>query len=261
MRDPIQDLCIQKPAELLVALDIPTAEQAWPLVNQLNSLPLGFKVGMELFYREGLPFVSELQQRSVGPVFVDLKLHDIPNTVYRTAKNLASQGVRFFNVHTLGGADMMEAAVKGAREGAAECGTPWLDMAVIGVTVLTSCSPDQLMADLKVNEPLSNYVVHLATLAQQSGLHGVVCSAQEASVLRETLGPDFYKVTPGIRLANASASDDQVRVMTPEKAVQGGSTHLVVGRPITQASDPAQAAQQILAFMGVSASTSTSVVG
>jgi orotidine-5'-phosphate decarboxylase len=236
-------------SELFVALDVPTAELAWPLVEKLKALPLGFKVGMELFYREGMPFVTELQRQALGPVFVDLKLHDIPNTVYKASKNLASQGVRFFNIHTLGGTDMMEAAVRGAKEGAAEFGTPWDEMAVIGVTVLTSCSTEQLVSDLKVSTSLSEYVVHLANCAKKAGLHGVVCSAQEATVLREVLGADFYKITPGIRLADASVIDDQVRVMTPDKAVAVGATHLVVGRPITQADDPAQAASIVLDLM------------
>lgn len=240
---------------LFVALDVPTAKEALLLVSSIkNVIPpegisLGYKVGMELFYREGLSFVRELQQQCDGPVFVDLKLHDIPNTVYRTSKNLASQGVRFFNVHASGGVEMMEAAATGAREGAVEAGTPWDVMSVIGVTVLTSTSPEQLNRDMNVTRPLNEHVLHLATLAKQSGLHGVVCSAQEATLLRETLGSDFLKVTPGIRLAADSGVDDQVRVMTPEKAVSAGATHLVVGRPITQASQSAQAAEQVMQAM------------
>lgn len=248
---------------LFVALDVPNAVDAMALVQRVqgavvpDGVQLGYKVGMELFYREGLSFVRQLQQQCDGPVFLDVKLHDIPNTVYRTARNLASCGVRFFNVHASGGKDMMEAAATGAREGAKEAGISWDEMSVIAVTILTSTSQAVLEKEMKVTHSLPDQVAHLAGLAQTSGLHGVVCSAQEASMLTASLGADFLKVTPGIRLKNQQGGDDQVRVMTPERAIQSGATHLVVGRPITQADHPSKAAEFVMNEMagGVNAAS------
>ena len=235
---------------LIVALDVSEYEQAIQLVDQLQPLGLTFKVGMELFYSEGMRVVDAIQERGCF-TFVDLKLHDIPTTVRKASQSLASQGVGFFNVHCSGGQAMMEAAVEGARSGAQTEGrnVPL----VIGVTVLTSTSPEVLRDELKVEQPLQDYVVHCALQAQSAGLDGVVCSAQEAPLIRNACGDDFLLVSPGIRphVAGQTRVDDQVRVLTPSQALQNGSDYLVIGRPITQSAEPLEAAQAILHEMAL----------
>ncbi len=231
---------------LIVALDVNSTQDALKLVNQLKPLNVTFKIGMELYFRGGIAVVHTLQQDGCF-TFLDLKLHDIPNTVRRSSGVLASQGVNFFNVHTTGGPDMLKAAVEGAQEGADKTNLP--KPMLIGVTLLTSLSESVLHEALKVHGTLQDYVVYLAKMAQENGLDGVVCSAQEAALIREACGPDFVLVTPGIRPANAVANlkkDDQARVVTPAEAMRNGASFIVVGRPITQAEDPAAATLQIL---------------
>lgn len=227
---------------LFVALDVPECAQAIDLARQLTPLGVSFKIGMQLFYREGMPLVQQLQATG-RRVFVDLKLHDIPNTVAHASESLVSQGVGFFNVHCLGGPEMMRAAAEAARKSARAANRA--KPVVIGVTVLTSMPESQLRDALKIHESLDDYVVHLARLAQDSGLDGVVCSARETALLRKACGPDFLLVTPGIRPAG-SAANDQSRVVTPADALAGGSDYLVIGRPITAADDPVAATQAIL---------------
>ncbi len=230
---------------LMVALDVPTGADALRLAQTLQSLNVGLKLGMQLFYREGVTILSQLQ--ALTPLlFVDLKLHDIPNTVASASESLVANGVQFFNVHTLGGGPMMRAAADRARTTAEALGRP--KPLVIGVTVLTSHSVSQLQEQLRVGLSLEDYVVHLAWLAQESGLDGVVCSAQEAAKIRKACGPEFLLVTPGIRPVG-SVTNDQSRIVTPSDAIQAGADYLVVGRPITQAPDPLQAAQAILEEM------------
>lgn len=228
---------------LFVALDYPDAASALAMAEKLASLGVSYKVGMQLFYAHGLEVVHRLQ--SYGrPVFVDLKLHDIPNTVAGAVDSLVRQGVDFLNVHTQGGPEMMKAAVEAAQKAARANGKP--APKVIGVTLLTSLSEQHMREFLFVESAsLSEYVQHLALQSKKCGLDGVVCSAQEAEAIRELCGPDFCLITPGIRPAGGD-EQDQARVITPAQALKNGSDYLVVGRPITGAADPQSATQRIL---------------
>lgn len=228
---------------LFVALDYPDASSALAMAEKLAPLGVSYKVGMQLFYAEGITMLRQLQKYG-KTVFVDLKMHDIPNTVAGAVDSLVRQGVDFLNVHTQGGPEMMSAAVDAARKAAGALGRPAPKL--IGVTMLTSLSEDHLRDFLFVESAsVSEYVQHLALNAKRSGLDGVVCSAQEASMIREVCGPDFLLVTPGVRPADAGVQD-QSRVITPAQALKNGSDYLVVGRPITAAADPLAAAQAIL---------------
>ncbi len=199
------------------------------------------KVGMTLFYAEG-PRMVRLMHEAGFEVFVDLKLHDIPHQVEGAAREIARLGCAMFTVHAAGGRAMMEAAVRGARAGAKEAGVK--KPAVLAVTVLTSMDDADLM-DIGVNDSADVQVARLALLAKESGVDGVVCSPQEASAMREALGPDALIVTPGVRPTWASAGD-QARIATPATAFEAGASHLVIGRPITQADDPANAFDRIV---------------
>ncbi|HEX8833426.1 MAG TPA: orotidine-5'-phosphate decarboxylase [Abditibacteriaceae bacterium] len=216
-----------------VALDVPTTQQALDLVAQLKPYVGGFKVGLELFCSTGPQIVEQIGAREI---FLDLKFHDIPNTVRGASLGAAKLGVKIFNVHCLGGFDMMRAAADAAHE----AGT---GSKVIGVTVLTSHDRPSL-ARLGLDEEPQSAVRRLARLAQEAGLDGVVCSAQEIEAVRAECGPDFVLVTPGIRPAGA-ALGDQKRVMTPREAIEAGATWLVVGRPITAAPNPAEVARTL----------------
>ncbi len=218
---------------VLVALDVPTRERALELASQLSSHVGGLKIGLELFCACGPQIVEE-----IGPqrVFLDLKFHDIPNTVAAASRVAARLGVHIFNVHCLGGLDMMRAAADAAREI-----NP--DVKVIGVTILTSHDSDSLQK-IGLSETPEQAVPRLAALAQEAGLDGVVCSAREIALVRAACGDDFLLVTPGIRPAN-SERGDQKRVLTPSEAIKAGANYLVVGRPITGAADPVKAAQTL----------------
>jgi len=238
---------------LIVALDTPTSAEALDLVRLLAPLGVTFKVGMSLYYQSGPQILAEIDALSPASpfVFLDLKLHDIPNTVENAAFQLGLLGVTFFNVHALGGQDMMAAARQGAKAGWKERRDRGLPVheappKVIGVTILTSTNDETLSKTL--NHPVSAHktALHLAKLAKQSGLDGVVCSAQEAQAIREACGEDFLLVTPGIRPHDYNSTDDQSRVMTPAKALMLGSNYLVVGRPVIQSENPLAAAQAIL---------------
>jgi orotidine-5'-phosphate decarboxylase len=185
-------------------------------------------VGKELFTAAGPSVVKELSDRGFD-VFLDLKFHDIPNTVAKALSAAADLGVWMANVHASGGSRMMSAAKQAL-------GNSGSDMLLIGVTVLTSMDTSDL-EEVGIKRTLSDQVLHLASMTKDSGLDGVVCSAQEARTLKEALGEDFKLVTPGIRLAN-SAADDQRRIVTPADAMALGSDYLVIGRPITQSADP-----------------------
>lgn len=233
--------------KLVVALDVPTAAEAENLVAQLASVhpQLGFKVGMELFYGEGLSFVQKLQSQVVTPIFVDVKLHDIPNTVERTAAQLVRHGVRWFNLHTTGSKAMMLAALEGATR-ALPGGESTDNLTILGVTLLTSLNQAVVAEELRMRGTMEAIVTQLAQQAQQTGLHGVVCSAKEAGLIQAACGEDFARITPGIRLLDDAVGDQQ-RVLTPQAALEKGATTLVVGRPITQATDPIAAAQAFMA--------------
>jgi orotidine-5'-phosphate decarboxylase len=221
--------CITNPNQVFVALDTDNPEQARHWVSQLAPQGFAFKVGMQLYYRAGMAFVQQLQQDLNANVFVDLKLHDIPNTVQQAAKALTENGARFFNVHCQGGKAMMQAAKAGSLQASTRNPPP----VVLGVTLLTSLNEAALRQELGVNQTAQAYVLQLAKLAQDSGLDGVVCSAHEAGAILTACGPDFLRVTPGIRLPEDN-TDDQQRVLTPQAALAQGASHLVMGRSITQ---------------------------
>lgn len=220
---------------VIVALDYADAAAANALVARLSPDQCRLKVGLELFTAAGPGLVGALANQGFD-VFLDLKFHDIPNTVARACERAAQLGVWMLNVHTLGGGAMMRAA----REAIERCAQRPL---LLGVTVLTSHSADDLRG-IGLADGVDTQVERLAGMAQEAGLDGVVCSAHETSKLRKRFGKKFCLVTPGIRLAGA-ATQDQSRVMTPRAAIEGGSDFLVVGRPITQAPDPVAALAMI----------------
>lgn len=214
--------------KIVVALDYAEPKLALALVEQLDPTICRLKVGKELFTAAGPQLVEKLIAKGFG-VFLDLKFHDIPTTVAKACEAASRLGVWMLNVHASGGMDMMQAA----REGVARSGQQPL---LIAVTVLTSMNQAALH-QIGVQDDLQNQVLRLANLTKDSGLDGVVCSAQEAELLRNELGSDFCLVTPGIRPKSASL-DDQSRVVTPAQAIALGASYLVVGRPITKAENP-----------------------
>ena len=217
--------------KIIVALDFPGAVPALALAHRLSPELCRLKVGKELFTATG-PVLLEQLMKSGFEIFLDLKFHDIPNTTAQACKAAASLGVWMINVHALGGRKMLEAAQIAVSNSAKP---PKL----IAVTLLTSMAQEDI-AELGINATPEEMVLRLATLAQESGLDGVVCSAQETALLRRHCGNKFNLVTPGIRPLNVS-QDDQSRVMTPRAALEAGSSYLVIGRPITRAADPLQA--------------------
>lgn len=224
---------------IIVALDVASEAQALSLADQLDPKLCRVKVGKELFTRCGPGILEQLHQRNFE-IFLDLKFHDIPNTCAQAVLAAADQGVWMVNVHASGGRKMMAAASEVLVKNN-------LPTQLIAVTVLTSMSAEDL-AETGVSRSLEDQVLHLANLAQEAGLQGVVCSAREAEFLTAELGKEFLKVTPGIRLPSQDVGDQQ-RIMTPAAAMQAGSTHLVMGRPITQATDPGQALQDIIRLL------------
>ncbi|MFD0930190.1 orotidine-5'-phosphate decarboxylase [Methylophilus glucosoxydans] len=225
-------------SKIVVALDYADAKSAIALVDRLDPSLCKLKVGKELFTAAGPQLVEQLVARQYD-VFLDLKFHDIPNTVAKACQAAANLGVWMVNVHASGGQPMMQAAREGLDKAFGDQ-APLL----IAVTVLTSMDTPTLHS-LGIQRTLPEQVLALATLTQQSGLDGVVCSAQEASMLRKALGPDFCLVTPGIRPKD-SAKDDQTRIVTPADAIALGASYLVIGRPITQADDPIVALNTII---------------
>ncbi|GAA3901572.1 orotidine-5'-phosphate decarboxylase [Halomonas cibimaris] len=226
---------------LIIALDYPSLDAALCMADQLDPARCRLKVGKELFTRSGPAVLEALHGRGFE-VFLDLKFHDIPNTVAGAVQAAAEQGVWMVNVHAGGGRRMMQAAAE--RLAAHRLATR-----LIAVTVLTSMDAADL-AETGIKVPLDEQVQRLARLARDSGMSGVVCSAREAGMLAASCGADFMKVTPGIR-PRFAAADDQQRIMTPRAALQAGSTHLVVGRPVTQAADPMGALDAIEAELSV----------
>jgi orotidine-5'-phosphate decarboxylase len=214
--------------KIIVALDYPTEAKAYELIDQLDSNLCRLKIGKEMFTLLGPAFVEKVQSKGFE-VFLDLKYHDIPNTVAMACQAAASLGVWMMNVHASGGRRMMEAAAEAVAN---TQNKPHL----IAVTVLTSMSQDDLL-ELGIKESPAEQALKLAALAKSSGMGGVVCSAQEASRMQQQLGNDFLLVSPGIRPAGSKA-DDQRRIMTPVDALKAGSDYLVIGRPITQSDDP-----------------------
>ncbi|AVH14232.1 orotidine-5'-phosphate decarboxylase [Acinetobacter indicus] len=224
---------------IIVALDAKSHYDAMAIAEQLDPALCRVKVGKELFTHEGPAVVKALQDKGFE-VFLDLKFHDIPNTTAQAVCAAADLGVWMVNVHASGGRKMMETCVERLKAGN-------YNTQLIAVTVLTSMGHEDLK-DLGLDIEPFQQVQRLAKLTQESGLDGVVCSAQEAKMLRETLGQDFALVTPGIR-PEGSAADDQKRIVTPKQAMLDGSTHLVIGRPITKAEHPRQMLKDILATL------------
>lgn len=219
--------------DVIIALDFPSAADVFGFLDKFQEEKPFVKIGMELYYAEGPQIVRNIKARG-HKIFLDLKLHDIPNTVKRTMRVLSGLGVDMTNLHAGGGIPMMEAALEGLTR--ADGTRPML----IAVTQLTSVSEAQLHDELLISASMPQTVTKYAQNAQKAGLDGVVCSPLEAAQVKQACGWDFQTVTPGIRFAD-SAADDQQRVMTPAKAKSGGSDYIVVGRPITQANDPVAA--------------------
>jgi orotidine-5'-phosphate decarboxylase len=225
---------------LIVALDVSTAAAARKIVAAVGDSALAYKVGMQLYTAEGPSMVRELVG-SGQRVFLDLKYHDIPNTVAAAVREAAQLGVNMLTVHAAGGGRMLRAAVEAARAARPE-------LLVLGVTVLTSFDDIEL-GKIGLREGVLDQVLRLAALALSNGCKGVVASAQEAAALREEFGRDFVIVTPGVRPAG-SGPHDQMRIVTPSEAISAGASHIVVGRPITEALDPAAEARAILGQIG-----------
>ncbi len=229
---------------LIVALDTDTIDAAIKLVERLAGTVTWFKVGKELFTLHGPEGVRRLRHAGAKKIFLDLKYHDIPNTVRRAVKAATLMGADMVNVHALGGSEMMVAAVKGRDEAVGQGGAKSL---LIAVTALTSMTQQELM-ELGIDATPRMLAVHLARMALRCGLDGAVSSPQEALDIKDLCGNGYITVTPGVRPAWA-AKNDQVRVMTPGEAVKNGCDYLVVGRPITGDKDPVDAAKKILKEM------------
>lgn len=222
-------------SRVIVAMDFDNQQSALQLAEQLDPSQCRLKVGKELFTVAGPQLVKALVERNFD-VFLDLKFHDIPNTTAKAVSAAADLGVWMTNVHACGGSRMMEAAQHSLQQSGSE-------MLLIAVTVLTSMEQSDLQ-QIGIQRDPAEQVLHLAQLAKNAGLQGVVCSAQEASTLKAQLGEEFKLVTPGIRLAD-SAADDQRRIVSPVDAIALGSDYLVIGRPITQSADPLATLNQI----------------
>ncbi|WOD62132.1 orotidine-5'-phosphate decarboxylase [Niallia taxi] len=223
---------------LIIALDFPNKTEVFNFLDRFNGEKLFLKVGMELFYQEGPNIVRELKEEG-HQVFLDLKLHDIPNTVKSAMRNIAGLGADLVNVHAAGGIRMMESALEGL-----DAGTPAGQKRpfAIAVTQLTSTSQQEMQEWQQIKLPLLDSVAHYAAITKQAGMDGVVCSPLEAALIRDHLGADFLTVTPGIRLSSDDVQD-QVRVATPGSARESGVSAIVVGRSITRAQNPYESYQ------------------
>ena len=220
--------------DVIIALDFPSREETLAFLDQFPAGEKPFvKIGMELFYAEGPDVVREIKARG-HKIFLDLKLHDIPNTVKRAMAVLSRLDVDMVNLHAAGASEMMKGALEGLTR--PDGSRPLL----IAVTQLTSTDEDSMRRELLIDRPLDQVVMSYAQTAKEAGLDGVVCSPLESGKVHEACGGDFLTVTPGIRFAD-SAAGDQKRIMTPEKAGKSGCDYIVVGRPITQAEDPVAA--------------------
>jgi len=230
---------------LVLALDVDNFKKAEQLVGKLSDYVGVFKIGSQLFTAEGAKVVNMVNDKG-GKIFLDLKFHDIPNTVARAAEVAAKLGVYIFNVHTSGGYEMMKTAAEATKKTSLALGIN--KPLILGVTLLTSINQEILEKEIGIKKGLEEQVVHLAKLAKAAGLDGVVASSWEIKEIRKACGGDFVILTPGIRPVGKS-SDDQKRVMTPQEAIKLGADFLVIGRPIRNAVNPVAAAKQILREM------------
>ena len=229
--------------DVIIACDFASAEKTFEFLDKFTGRKPFVKIGMELFYAEGPSIVKEIKKRG-HKIFLDLKLHDIPNTVKKAMNVLSNLDVDITNLHASGTTAMMEAAIEGLTR---PDGTRPL---LIAVTQLTSTNQESMENDLLIKEPIDEVVMHYASNAKKAGLDGVVCSPLESPVVHEACGEGFCTVTPGVRFADGEKGD-QVRVTTPAKAKELGSDYIVVGRPITQAADPVAAYRRCMAeFVG-----------
>jgi orotidine-5'-phosphate decarboxylase len=226
------------PCDLILALDVPTREDAAPVLRQLRGELRWVKIGLQMFTAYGPDYVREVAGLGFN-VFLDLKLHDIPHTVAKAVESLAPLPISMLTLHTAGGGEMMRAALAAQQKHHPQ-------LLLLGVTVLTSMDSVGL-AEIGVLAPATDQVARLGKLAAASGLRGLVCSPLEVELLRRTLPAGVQLVTPGIRPVGEAGGDDQKRVMTPAEAARAGSSYIVVGRPILKAADPAAAARAILA--------------
>lgn len=222
---------------VIIALDFPNRQETMDFLQPFRDEKPFVKIGMELFYGEGPDLVREIKDMGY-PIFLDLKLHDIPHTVERAMRRLHTLNVDMTNLHAAGGSAMMRAAREGYPDGV-----------LLAVTQLTSTSPEMLKDELGIVKPMNDIIVQYAALAKESGLNGVVCSPLESPLVHERLGKAFLTVTPGIRFAD-NAKDDQKRVTTPAQAKELGSSYIVVGRSITRAEDPIASYRRALADFG-----------
>ena len=225
--------------DVIIACDFKDKADTLAFLDQFQEEKPFVKIGMELFYGEGPDIVRAIKDRG-HKIFLDLKLHDIPNTVHKAMKNLARLGVDMTNVHAAGTIDMMRAAQEGLGA----------DALLIAVTQLTSTTEERMQRELLINAPIADTVAHYARNAKEAGLRGVVCSPLEAALVKDACGRDFITVTPGIRFADGDVGD-QKRIMTPALARETGTEFIVVGRPITQADDPVAAYRRAMKdFLG-----------
>ena len=227
-------------SKVIIALDFKSKEEVMSFLDKFDGQHLYMKVGMELFYGQGQEMIKEIISRGHS-IFLDLKLHDIPNTVKSAMCQLAKLGVDMVNVHASGSIAMMKAAIEGLEEGKIGEKRP----TCIAVTCLTSLDQEVLDNELMIHEPLEKVVLKWAKNANEAGLDGIVCSPLESKIVHETLGENFITVTPGIRLASDS-KDDQKRVTTPAMAKELTSSYIVVGRTITGSDDPVSTYQEVL---------------
>lgn len=231
---------------IILALDVDTKKEALALVRELHDYVGVFKIGMQLYNGYGPDIVKAISDQGAR-VFIDLKFHDIPNTVAATSKIMTGLGVAMFNVHASGGSKMMQKAAEAAKAEAERLGISM--PLLLAVTILTSLTRQDLEYELgMLGMEVSHMVSKWALMAQNSGIQGIVCSPQEIRAVRQTCGPDFRIVTPGIRPSWASA-DDQQRITTPRAALLNGADYIVIGRPITKAANRCEAAEKIIAEM------------
>ncbi len=225
--------------DVIIACDFASAEQTFAFLDKFTQEKPFVKIGMELFYAEGPSIVRQIKERG-HQIFLDLKLHDIPNTVKKSMSVLSRLDVDMCNLHAAGTIEMMKAALEGLTR---EDGTRPL---LIAVTQLTSTSEERLRKDLLIETPMNETIIHYARNAKEAGLDGVVCSPLEAGMVHESCGEEFMTITPGVRFADGELAD-QVRVTTPARAREIGSDYIVVGRPITAAEDPVAAYRRCVA--------------